>query len=320
MNVSKLFPLFLAAAWIGVDVAPSQAAWNNVFQACCNKCRSKSTTSYFAPAPACEPKVTYVQRAFYTPYTTYKRETVWEPVTTYKKSFYWEPTTSYSYKSYYDPCTGACQNVATPRTSYRLREKCDPVQSYVQRCQLVPVQSTRTTYYWEPVVSNPCPSCQTSPSPDCPTCGPSTGGAGISETPGAPKPQPGISEGSGNLPPQNLPAGPQTGFRRDVSKPMPTKTPVRMDRSASLSSGAKVEGRIVHFDRFTPRSDVKLVLMNQSREQKPVQADPYGRFQAELPTGEWSIFLVSGTGQSEFHSKIQIQPNQDRNVLVVSRN
>ena len=42
----------LAAGWLAAGVTPAQAAWDNVFQTCCNSCKSQSQSYYFAPAPA----------------------------------------------------------------------------------------------------------------------------------------------------------------------------------------------------------------------------------------------------------------------------
>jgi len=59
--------------------------------------------------------------------TCYQQKTTCEPVTTYRTSYYYEPVCSYRYSCYYDPCTCSYQQVATPTTSYQLRQRCDPV-------------------------------------------------------------------------------------------------------------------------------------------------------------------------------------------------
>ena len=53
---------------------------------------------------------------------------------------------------------------------------------------------------------------------------------------------------------------------------------------------------------------------------KPVEAfaDPTGRFDIDLPAGEWKLY-VNGTGREAYHSKMTVQPADDRVVMVVSR-
>jgi hypothetical protein len=166
---------------LAASAGPAQAAWNNVFQVCCQSCRGQApatsnyaaapAVSYYTPEPACStcpPQQTcttrYVQRCYYQPVTTYQTKSYYEPVTTYRTSYYYEPVTSYSYSCYYDSCSCSYQQVATPVTSYRLRSQACPVQSWVQRCTQVPVTSYRVSSYWEPVTS----CCQQ------PTCSPTS--------------------------------------------------------------------------------------------------------------------------------------------------
>jgi hypothetical protein len=172
--------------------APSQAAWNNVFQVSCFH-KHRTEARYLAPAccpqpvvasaspccpqPCCpQPVCTtqYVQRSYYQPVTCYQQKTWCEPVTTYQTSYYYEQVCSYRYSCYYDPCTCSYQQVATPVTSYRLRSRCCPVTSYLQRCQMVPVTSYKLSYYYEPVTT-----CCTPPAPTCcppaPSCCSTTG-------------------------------------------------------------------------------------------------------------------------------------------------
>ncbi|MBV9124158.1 MAG: hypothetical protein JO112_12440 [Planctomycetes bacterium] len=167
---------------LGAGAQPGQAAWNNVFQVCCNSCGHSSASSYGVPSygtsnygisyyaadPGCNtcPQQTctthYEQRCYYQPVTTYQTKTYYEPVTTYRTSYYYEPVTSYRYSCYYDPCTCSYQQVACPTTSYRLRSQCCPVQSWTQRCCQVPVTSYQQAFYYEPVTS-----CCTTPAPSC---------------------------------------------------------------------------------------------------------------------------------------------------------
>jgi hypothetical protein len=175
-----------ALAVLMVADNPAPAAWNNVFQVTCFRCRRPSTSAYVAvpafsapvaafsipvaPAadPCCAPPppvctTRYVQRCYYQPVTTYQTKTFYEPVTTYRTSYYYEPVTSYRVSCYFDPCTCRYQQVACPTTSYQLRSQCCPVQSWVQRCCSVPVTAYQQAFYWEPVTT----CCTPAPAPCC---------------------------------------------------------------------------------------------------------------------------------------------------------
>jgi hypothetical protein len=142
--------------------SPLHAAWNNVFQVCCNSCGARSSASFFTPAadpcnpcPApCPPQpcctTRYVQRCFYQPVVTFQTKTFYEPVTTYRTSYFWEQVTVQRFTSFWDPCTCSFRQQACPVTAYRLRSQCCPVQSVVARCCTVPVTTQQLVTYYEP--------------------------------------------------------------------------------------------------------------------------------------------------------------------------
>ena len=312
MRMTTRTAVALALGWLAVGAEDASAAWNNVFQATCRGRSSRS--SYFAPAPApaCCPSVSYVQRCYYQPVTTYKTESYYEPVTTYRTSYYWQGATSYRYTSYYDPCTGCSQSVATPYTSYSLRSQCNAVQSYVQRCRMVPVTEMRKSYYLEPVVaySNPC--C------DQPAYGAPS--AGIQEAPARiPQANPGnagINESS--EPPRiKSPGLPESNPRR--ANPVPA-TPLRGDRVASRTKpGGRLQGLVLRDDRITPRANTTLLFVNEQDVEVTAKADLSGRFAVELPAGEWTMLLPGSDGKPAFHSTLMVRNADDRKVTVVSR-
>ena len=118
MSLLRLTPALALAALFG-SAGSASAAWNNVFQVCCNDC-NRPRVSYAAPCPQpCpqpEVRISYVQRCYYQPVTEYKREAYYTPVHEQVKSYYYEPVCSYRYSCYYDPCTGCPQQIATPVT------------------------------------------------------------------------------------------------------------------------------------------------------------------------------------------------------------
>jgi len=299
----------LTAALLTTGTGTASAAWDNVFQTCCNGCNPAPRSSFFAPAPSpCCPSVSYQQRCYYQPYTAYKQESYYEPVTTYRTSDYGEGVTAYRYTSYYDPCTGCCQKVATPYTSYQLRSQCNAVQSYVQRCQMVPYTAYRQSCYMEPVVSYAAPAC-----PTCPT-----GVAPAVSEPGAPpirKPLPGVSEENKNLPPQNLP----NPTNRVVPPSNSSPSPLRADRIASNANG-RLQGTVVADDRITPKGGSRIIFSNSNQGQQfSAQADPAGRFAIDLPPGEWNLYMTAADGKPVYHSQIDVKHNDQRLVTVVSR-
>jgi len=318
MRNTTLMAFALATGWLAVGVADASAAWNNAFQV--TSCR-RGPSSYYAPAPApcCPPTVSYVQRCYYQPVTTYKQETYLEPVTTYRTSYFWEPVTTYRYTSYYDPCTGCCQQVATPCRSYSLKSQCNAVQSYVQRCRMVPVTEMRKSFYLEPVVtySNPCPPPCPNPCPN----GPGIPGAGIAESaptiPPAGIGEPGRSPGAGINESSEPPRNPRSN---DMSRPktLIPATPLRADRVASRVNG-RLQGQVVRDDRITPRANATLRFVNENDDEVVAKADRTGRFAIELPAGEWTLYSPGVDGKPEFHSTVLVKNADDRRVTVVSR-
>jgi hypothetical protein len=310
----------LTVGWLAVEAGTASAAWNNVFQTCCQSCSPAPRSSFFAPAPSacCPPTVAYQQRCYYQPYTAYRQESYYEPVTTYRTSYYWEPVTSYRYTSYYDPCTGCSQQVATPCTSYQLRSQCNACQSYVQRCRAVPYTAYRQSCYMEPVVScaPACPTCPTCPTGGCPTGGCPTAGTpapAVSEPPPQdrkPLPAPGVSEDKDFIPKQQIPP-----TNRQVTPR--TDSPLRMDRIASNTNG-RLQGTVVSDDRITPKAGARIIFANAGK-QLTAQAGPDGRFAIELPAGDWDIYMSDRDGKPVYHSQLSVNRNDQRLVTVVSR-
>jgi hypothetical protein len=321
MRSTTRMAVVLALGWMAYGANDASAAWDNVFQTTC--CGGNSTrSSYFAPspAPACCPSVSYVQRCYYQPVTTYKTESYYEPVTSYRTSYYWQPTTSYRYTSYYDPCTGCCRNVATAHTSYSLRSQCNAVQSYVQRCRMVPVTEMRTSYYMEPVVTNSSPCCENScpqacasgcPTTGCPNNCPNTGAADAGRT--AP-PNAGVQESNepARIPSANIP-NPSSYKKNTVQKP-------QIDRVASYNNRGRLQGVIVNDDRISPLSNAKLSFVEEGKGSEIIaKADYSGRFSVELPAGEYTLYIPGNKGQQVFHSTLLVKNTDNRVVTVVSR-
>jgi hypothetical protein len=322
------------------------AAWDNVFQVTCFGCKKHpQTAAYYAPPPCatcpapcpCPTTTAYVQRTYYQPVTTYQAETHYEPVTSYRTSYYYEPVTSYTYSSYYDACSCSCQQVATPVTSYRLRSQCNACVNYVARVSYKPVVSYRQSCYMEAVQVPACPP----PAPACPTCQAPAAiapAAAAVVVPAAP-PVAGTTAPPLNLPPeggvqpglseqrQPAPAGVQE--QRNQYYPQmpslqsrPTQQPAvpnfKPERVASRTqAGGAVNGQVVKND-FAPKPGAQIVFVNAQRQDVRATADAAGRFQVNLASGNWYVYVGDATGGLAYHNQFTVDGNSGP-LTVVSR-
>lgn len=311
----------LSLLLLAPQLAP--AAWNNVFQVTCNSCRRQSTSNFapvvtFAapscpqpcPQTCCSPQTSWVQRSYYQPVTSFQQVTNFEPVTTMRTSFFFEPVTSYHYSSFFDPCSGCCQKVATPTTSFRLRSQCNAVTSYVARVSLRPVTTYRQSCYWEQV-QLPC-----SPSATVATPAPATAAPPVA---GVPELNPGgVVEQQKVTPPPVIDEKitvipPSQPLRR--STPVPP-APVKAEHIASIGrSPSMLTGQVV-LANYSPRSGAKVTFVSATNlsKRQPAMADDDGRFQVDLPAGEWYVYV-----DNKYHNAMNVRGNEARNVMVLSR-
>src|SRR5207302_4442137 len=142
---------------------------------------------------------------------------------------------------------------------------------------------------------------------------PQAGPPSISTTPGPTGP-PNINEQRepGNvdklyypqLQQQQNPAGiPNASWRPSLGAPtFPTTTPtpppppVKLDRIV-VGPDATVEGQVVRSDN-APRPNAKIIFVssNQASAQRTVTANSAGRFQINLATGSWNVYLHGSDG------------------------
>ena len=324
--------LVLAVGGVMGSAGTAPAAWNNVYQVCCNDCNKSRTSYYAAPAQACpqpcpqpEMRVSYVQRCYYQPVTEYVRKSYYEPVTTQHTSYYYEPVTEYKYTTYYDPCTGCPQRVCQPTTSYRVRSKCNSVTSYVERCAMVPVTTLKPVTVRQPVVSYyyppepACPPTSSSASPFIPPAGPHVDE--LRSTP--PSVMPSSPGSDGNIPATQLPTGPGTSFPRTGPAPTtaPTNPKIRPDKTTSRSGVVTVRGEVVLNDQLSPRAGAKLVFVSaENADQKEyATANPFGEFDVRLPAGKWYVYLGGTDGKATYHKQVTLGDKDTVDYRVVSR-
>ena len=314
--------LVLAASGVLGSAGTTSAAWNNVFQVCCDSCQ-KPSTSYSAPqacnscptqaCPQPQMQISYVQRCYYQPVTEYVRKSYYEAVTKNHTSYYYEPVTSYKYTTYYDPCTGCPQKVCTPCTSYHLRSKCNAVTSYVERCAMVPVTTLKPVTVRQPVVSYYYP-----PEPSCPA---PSGAAFI--PPSAPEVQqirenpPGVTQDKSDMiPPVNVP-----GASNSFPRSNPNTPKIRNDKTASRSSTVAVRGEVVAPDQLTPKAGAKLVFVNAADQNVKLYAtaNQFGEFDVKLAAGTWYLYLGGDNGKAVFHKQVNVGEKDSYDYKVVSR-
>ena len=312
--MTRFAKLCLATAGFAIGTAPATAGWDNVFQlTCCDGPRGR--VSYAAPvavADNCEPqaRVSYVQRCYYQPEVTMRSESYYVPVRENVKSYYQEPVTSYKYSSYYDPCSGCCQKIATPVTSYVLRERCNSVTRWVEQTRQVPVTSYRAVTSYTPVVTYYYP----------PVSSPSAFKIPLAPPIVAPTAPPAVIESApatGDLIPQPKPSLPQA-----LPRTMPPKTSGTSSSAYTASrTKASLRGEVVTNDQATPRPGTKVIFVNatDSAKREETVTSAIGEFDVSLPAGEWYVYLGTGNGQAVFHKKLSVAATDVRDMTLVSR-
>jgi hypothetical protein len=358
-----------AVACLLASAEPASAAWNNVFQATLWHRNNPVQANYYAvpvavPAaptavysspvvaysnPCCDPcpkttcSTSYVQRCFYQPVTVMQTKSYYEPVTTMQTSYYYEPVTSYRYSCYYDPCTCSYQQVAVPTTSYCLKAKSCPVQSWVQKCCQVPVTTYQKSCYWEPQTT----CCTTTPGAPIYNGGVAPPNGGVAPAPTGPPPVseqkipgpppvqqekyygPSMGEGSqtktygGYWQGNSQPAlGNPIPSAKPLSQPPAPKSPISLEKFASLKEPADsiIQGQVVsHTNAPKPHMQLVFVAANQQTAPRTASANAAGQFNVALTSGQWTVYIEQANGQKTYHSKIQIADDQPSYLTLVSK-
>ena len=343
---SLLAGLGVLCVW-ATAVLPAAAGWDNVFQPTLFERwrRPTSTSQCYVPpvvvaqSSPCDPcqkcTTNYVQRSYYQPVTMYETKTVMEQVTTMRTSYYHEPVTTYRYSSYYDPCTCCYKQVAVPTISYQLRAQSCPVQSWVSRCVQVPVQGYQKVDYWQPqttcctttlgtpIIGSPPPQMPMAPADQPPSIsGTKTPGTGMSKPTLWDQYYPPIERGApeirplGNQTPQlGLPVPVQTNAPQPPAVPQP---PVKLNQIA-VGPDSRVEGQVVRSDN-SPKPSAKLLFVNASTGQRQtIYANTAGRFLVDLTPGSWHVYLHGADDLPIYHSRVDVNGAQWRQVNLVSR-
>ncbi len=350
-SVRKALIAGLSLAGLVAVGSPASAAWNNVFQVTCNTCNTRTNTSYYSPppapvaaAPAAAPcntqqcNTSYVQRSYYEPVTSYERKSYYEAVTSYRTSYYYEPVTTTRTSYYYDPCSCSYKPQCQQEVSYSLKTQQCPQTNYVERTYYQPVTSYRQSYYYQPVTQ-----CCTTTVGD-PVAAP--GGAPVSVPGVSPAPAPAMAPAAVN--PAPAPVGMPGTSQPPLApvSPAPATTPavgeqrtpgvsynpslapvtpaplapakpaaVRPDRLTSLpgASGSPLRGQVLGLNtQPVSNAQVTFVSAENAGMSMVAQADGFGRFQADLPSGVYQVYLRGPqSGSQQLSQTVRVTGNNE---------
>jgi hypothetical protein len=203
----------------------------------------------------------------------------------------------------------------------------------VSRCVQVPVQGYQKVDYWQPQTTcctttlgapiggtGPPPAIIPTPAPvpDMPPSisGTKTPGSGMSE----PKmydryypPIQKITPGASWQPQLGLPVPVPVQPQAPAAQP-----PVKLDRIA-IGPDSHVEGQVVRSDS-SPKPSAKVLFIEASTgKRQTINANTAGRFQIDLTAGSWHVYLHGADDQPIYHSRIDLNGSQTRQVSLVSR-
>jgi len=296
---------FAAAAVVSLGlfgfVAPSaQAGWDNVFQVACWHCKPRERREY-VPPPSVRPstqtsryETRYEDREMEETVTVMKPEYTKEPVDVQVRSYTWDPITTYTQRSYKNPATGCVETISEPRTSFVRKEDCQTVTKYVERMKMVPVQEKRRYIERTPVTTYYGPTTRYYPR-DCDSCGlpPANRAPQVEAIPGAP---PRVD--SDRLKPQDIPTRSNSKFTTPAPAPGKSNPPVNA-RTTALAATSAVRGEVVGANRL-PQAGIRLVFLNAAdfSDLRYAKADAYGNFAADLPAGQWLVYVGTSADQA----------------------
>ena len=100
---------------------------------------------------------------------------------------------------------------------------------------------------------------------------------------------------------------------------MPVPPQVNLDRIA-FGNDTPVEGQVVRSDR-APKVGAKVVFVaaGQGGAQQEVVTNTAGRFQVNLASGNWLVYLTGPDGRQAFHSRIEVGDNPSGLITLMSR-
>ena len=81
-----------------------------------------------------------------------------------------------------------------------------------------------------------------------------------------------------------------------------------------------MQGEVVAADRQTPLPNAEIVFLS-ARDLKTrvaAKADDFGQFDAQVPPGDWHVYLSNGRGKADLYKTVTVTPG-GKQFQVVSR-
>ena len=302
-----------------------------------------------------QPVTTYQTKTYYEPVTTYRTSYYYEPVTSYRYSSYYDPCTC-CYRQVATPCTSyqlRAQNC--PVQSWAQRCVQEPVTTYQKACYWQPQTTCCTTTSGTPIHAQQQPLVNAITSPQQPpqvnaiTTPQQPPQVNAITTRNSSRSSPASRRRAfpargrrATVPPsrtcgintirrwKKLPeirgTTPGTSWQPQLGAPVPVQSnvpqppppPVKLDRIA-VGPNSQVDGQVVRQDN-SPRANAKVLFINAGTGQRQtVFANTAGRFQVELPSGSWHVYLHGADDLPIHDSRIDVNGAQARQVTLVSR-
>jgi hypothetical protein len=87
-----------------------------------------------------------------------------------------------------------------------------------------------------------------------------------------------------------------------------------------IGPDTRIEGKLVRTDN-APRGNAKLLFVAASKQgpQQTVVTNSAGRFDVVLASGGWYVYTTDPGGKAVFHSRIDVNPDRETVVTLVSR-
>jgi hypothetical protein len=315
---------------------------------CADPCQQQKCTTNYVQRSYYQPVTTYESRTVMEPVTTYRSSYYYEPVTSYRYSSYYDPCTC-SYAQVATPHVSyQLREQKCPVQSWVSRCVQVPVQGYQKVDYWQPQTTCCTTTIGQPIFGGAPPQMpmaqipnggppqiqqhmQPMPNGQPPSITPSVDGPpSISgaRTPGAGMSKPNMW--NQYYPPMEK--APEirgsTSWQPQLGAPIPVQTsqpqpkaqepPVKFDR-ISVGPNSQVDGQVVRSDN-SPKANAKVLFINASTGQRQtIDANAAGRFQVELPSGSWHVYLHGANDLPIYHSRVDVSGSQSRQVQLVSR-
>jgi hypothetical protein len=118
------------------------------------------------------------------------------------------------------------------------------------------------------------------------------------------------------IPPTTLPTTPQS-----IPRTMPKASAGSSPAYTASRTKASLSVEVVKNDQATPRPGTKVIFLNakDATVRQEVTTDEFGKFDVQLPAGEWYVYLGTGTGKAVFHKTLTVAATDVRDMMLVSR-